>query len=416
LSKFGILDVIDSNITVKALRFKIDFLVKSLVAGKSNFVNQSAETPSEINKSKEKIENNNGLIWRPPLDSEDDIWLIKNPSSDCKKVLGKWLIKLMGPSPYVGQWLEVEGKNQLWRFEFKEKKDLFSFNVGMWFFQGTHKPEFAWKVNRWIITGDYFELAFKTPHAFLSRLRFNGKEILITQNSEFAKSRENDIISSFDKNFVFAQDKLKNSVLEGRTEGEMDLSGDLKGSGATDYLAGNLKGEINQNLQSAEKEKYPHFMTGKAIESKAGNNSLSSEPFHQATLLDLKNDQRSIQTHYKSKLNSSKNHSSENGLGSHKSIDAQSSKKNFLGKSQDTVDKTQQRSASGMPSLAVSRRGLDLLLLWHSQSSTLLLPRAWLEPSKLLMSPRLMLKLRSTLTQIGKRKGKKKRRRTRKRK
>ncbi|MCM2349978.1 MAG: hypothetical protein NDI69_08145 [Bacteriovoracaceae bacterium] len=209
INKLGIQDLIEPSISAKGLKFKIDYWMKSLKVQAKNIPSVTAP------------------IWAQPLELEDDIWILKN-DNDCKKVLNKWLVRLLGPGTAAGQWVEL--KASLWRFDFKdEEKERYVGGQGAWFFYGENKPEFVWKENTWIMTGENFELYFKTEDQSFSRLHCKNRNLTICKNSLFAKTKESMILESFNKELVFKQEAQKLQELEGKN--------------STDHLDGNLSGD-----------------------------------------------------------------------------------------------------------------------------------------------------------------------------
>lgn len=258
IAKLGILDLVEPSINTKALKFKLDFWMKSLNAqakANSSKMGDKVVKNGEGNKNGDKKPDPSAPIWTDPLDLEDDIWITKE--SECKKILGKWLLRVVGPSPYVGTWVEL--KPGLWRYDLKEaEKEMFVPNEGSWYFAGDQKPDFVWKENTWLISGENFDLFFKNSKQIYSRLKSKEKVLTVCKNSLFAKTKEQVINESFDKEMIFKKeaenlddlegknktDQLQNGQLQGKGKtDEVDLSA-LEGKGKTDQLdVGNLEGK-----------------------------------------------------------------------------------------------------------------------------------------------------------------------------
>lgn len=285
IAKLGIQDSIEPGINTKALKFKLDFWMKSLNVQIRNNANAAAlktVKAAESNKAAvKKISESSALSWLEPLELENDIWILKH-ENDCKKVLSKWLIRLMGPSPYVGQWVEV--KNSHWRFDFKEsEKELFISGNGSWFFHGEQRPEFIWKENTWLITGDNFELYFKDESQIVSRLKSKDKNLTICKNSVFAKTKESLIMDSFDKELVFKREAENLEDLEGKNKTDKIDSGPLSGkNNPSENIDGNLSGKTEgeaaltkeNHVQKSETEKKSSHWGGKN-----SNNNVEDEDF-----------------------------------------------------------------------------------------------------------------------------------------
>lgn len=259
IAKLGIQDQLEPAINTKALKFKLDFWMKSLNAQIRNHPSaaQKAVKTAETNKQAEnkKLEDTQTPVWLEPLDLEDDVWILKNPN-DCKKVLNRWLVRMMGPSPYVGQWVDV--KPNIWRFDIKEsEKELYTPNPGAWFFVGDQKPDFIWKENLWLMTGDSFELLYKSGDQTSSRLKCKDKLISICKNSLFAKTKEHVIIESFDKELVFKKEAQNLEDMEGKNKTDQINNANLQGKNKTPAdRSGNLSGKTegekaiqNSNLE-----------------------------------------------------------------------------------------------------------------------------------------------------------------------
>lgn len=284
ISKLGILDVVDPSTNTKALKFKLDFWMKSLsaqVKQNPSLLSQKV-VKSQESQDKEKSEAQTP-VWTDPLELEDDIWILK-ADSDCKRILGKWLIRLMGPGPYVGQWFEL--KPNLWRFDLKaSEKDMFVPNQGAWYFSGDQKPDFVWKENCWLMTGDSFDLFFKSDNKIYSRLKSKDKALTIAKNSLYARTKEQVIQESFDKDLVFKKEAITIDDLEG--EGKSDsLSGRLEGKNKTDTLEiGNLEG----------KNKTPAERSGNLKGKLESQDSITHDD------LDLKADNKKEKTYWNGK-------------------------------------------------------------------------------------------------------------------
>ena len=209
ISKLGIQDQIEPRINSKGLKFKIDFWMKSLRA-------QERALPQST-----------GPTWLEPLTLEDDIWILRS-ELDCKKILNRWLIKLTGPGPVVAQWNEI--KSNLWRFDFKEnEKEMYIGGKGSWYFSGESKPDFVWKENSWLITGDNFELFYKDEDQIASRLLCRNKLLKICKNSLYAKTKEPLILEQLEREMVFKK--------------EAQNLNDMEGKGSTNYVDNKLAGE-----------------------------------------------------------------------------------------------------------------------------------------------------------------------------
>jgi hypothetical protein len=235
VAKLGILDLIDPKIPTKALRYKIDYMMKSVSAQVKKKESAVAETVKklETKSNADKKLASNSPVWTDPLKCEDDIWIIRN-ETDCKKILSRWLVKLSGPSPYVAGWVETNTRGT-WKFEFKTTPSIFETGAGAWYFQGDQKPDFIWSENSWAFTGNGFELFFKSDSAKISRMTLEGSQFTVARTSDSAMKRDKDIQDSFDKNLVF-KNGLQGNADKDSFEKEEDEFGNLEGKGKTDTI------------------------------------------------------------------------------------------------------------------------------------------------------------------------------------
>ena len=325
VGKLGILDIVEPSTNTKGLRFKMDFWMKSLKGQMKNTAqDDSVKSIKKDNKDSnaDKAAAESMINWGQPVDCEDDIWILKK-EIDCKRVLSKWMVKLMGPSPYVGQWTEI--KPRVWRFDLKPvSKPDFVTGSGSWFFAGDQKPDFIWKENLWLFTGDDFELVYQDSTDRYTRMKLKNKTMTIAKNSEFAKFKEKHVIESFDKELTFKKeglgpdskdsfedgtDKFKNLSGKGKTDhmGGGPLSGETDG---TDKLNGGpLKGK--NSFQEEELEDFDSPLSGEIREGKLldeklsrdeeakGPYSVSKDKVREGKLLDMENDHTEHETKYR---------------------------------------------------------------------------------------------------------------------
>jgi len=267
ITKLGVKEIIESHITAKALRFKIDLILKSMVMNSQKEI-QNAIKKTDDKKGDVKKPPGSQVEWLPALDCENDIWLIKNETADCKKILGRWMIRLVGPGPYAGQWTEVSNKNKIWSFDLKpENKDVFLPEEGSWYFSGEQKPDFVWKDNIWLITGSDFELYHLDQNKIKkTRLQLKGTVLSITKNSPYSLAKELYVTESFDKELVVKKEKKDETIetlendnviqthLEGKSETEILDQNNLSGKNQApadsfDPLRGNIQ-EKEEDLLS----------------------------------------------------------------------------------------------------------------------------------------------------------------------
>ncbi len=252
IQKIGSIEILEPSVNVKALRFKMDFWMKAM-RGQAKKLGAMNQKTLEQATAVEGAADSKVVRMLPPLECESDIWILSR-ESDCKKIISRWMVKLMGPGPYVGSWNDVPGKSNVWAFQIKKSfQDMFISGTGTWFFKGDQKPEFNWQENRWMFTGENLELFFHDSKEY-SRLKIENRGLTLTGNSLFAKTKESLITDSFNKEFVFKNEaeSIKGQSLEFENEG--DLGGNIQGKvkDKSDAGKGYLEGKIKDQEASTK--------------------------------------------------------------------------------------------------------------------------------------------------------------------
>ncbi|MES2528788.1 MAG: hypothetical protein V4598_17010 [Bdellovibrionota bacterium] len=252
INKIGSIEILEPSVNVKALRFKMDFWMKAM-RGQAKKLGAMSQKTLEQTTALEGAADSKTVKILPPLDCESDIWILSR-ETDCKKIISRWMVKLMGPSPYVATWNDVPGKPNVWAFQIKKSfQDMFISGEGTWFFKGDQKPEFNWQENRWMFTGENLELFFHDTKEY-SRLKIENRGLTLTGNSLFAKTKESLITDSFNKDLVFKNEAelLKGQSLDFENEG--DLGGNIQGKVKEKSEAGKgyLEGKIKDQEVSAK--------------------------------------------------------------------------------------------------------------------------------------------------------------------
>lgn len=210
--KLGCQEVLDPSLKSKPLKFKMDFWKKALAVGVNKRLQEQNKTVKDTKTEKEAAQKEVPQIkWGESLKVVDDMWITKAPQ-DTKRILNRWMIKIMGPSPFVAQWVEVDGQKGLWQFVFKDGiREDFQMADGDWFFRGEQKPDFVWKENIWLISGQKFQLFYQEDETVVARFRTHQENLEITKNSNYALSREKIIIESFDQEVMVKKGLADNS-------------------------------------------------------------------------------------------------------------------------------------------------------------------------------------------------------------
>lgn len=240
LMKLGCQEVMEPTMRDKALKFKIDFWKKSLSVGQKKEAEIKLTLKDKQSEGSDKAKQDvNPITWVDALKSVDDMWLIKSPQ-DVKKILTRWMIKVMGPSPFVAQWTEIPGQRGVWKFTFKEGiRDTFHSADGDWIFKGDQKPEFVWKENLWMISGTNFQLYYQDETGVLPRFRVSPTTVEVCKNSSYALSRERSIVESFDQEILI---KKGLKIDDTKTQIEEDKKGD-------GLLTQDISGQENQSTK-----------------------------------------------------------------------------------------------------------------------------------------------------------------------
>lgn len=308
LQKSGASEVIDPDINLKTIRYKVDVWQKSLKSQKVKTFSASAEPPKEIvieqktsepapkkveteastetQSSKEaqppssKTKNDRTRMITPPsIDIEEDIWILKN-SDDCKLIIKKWFVRLLGPGPNIVKWEKVPTPNAS-RPMFKlvprdnenSLNEHFFFPEGAWYFYGT-KPEFDWKLKGWNFTGEFINLFYRKGEVNTERLALTNEGLKVPENSSKALSIEHHIMAT-----ILTEEgqevKSDSTPLDGHYQGDINEDGELqeghlKGktdgtdNESTENLTGDIKTEklANENLkgkQGKEQDQKGHW-------------------------------------------------------------------------------------------------------------------------------------------------------------
>lgn len=253
--KLGCQEVLDPNLKAKPLKFKMDFWKKALAVGMNKSLGEQNRTVKDSKNVKDAGKKEAPQIkWGEPLKVVDDMWITKSPQ-DTKRVLNRWMIKLMGPSPFVAQWVEVSGQKGLWQFVFKDGiREDFHMSDGDWFFRGEQKPEFVWKENLWLVSGQKIQLFYQEDETVVARFRTNQESLEISKNSSYALSREKAIVETFDQEVLVKKgmaDNSKTSVDADQKISDGKLTEDIDGN---DKLEGHLKGKNSKEKAIEDKE------------------------------------------------------------------------------------------------------------------------------------------------------------------
>jgi hypothetical protein len=255
LKKSGVDDFFDLFINPKSFSFKLDFWFKTLrkknISLNSNdssavHVGSGARGGNGEDPKRKRYE----VVVVPALDLENDIWLCVDPA-DCKNILRRWLVKLVGPSPYTGKWeqdnLKKNRNVSVWKFIFeKEHKLLFIEGQGHWCSEGT-KPDYDWNENKWIFSGAAPSLFWEGETAdYDYKFQYNNGALHLAANSMFAETKKDSIHSTFDKDFQFGGEQAQAETAESVKGSTESISSNMRGeSSSSAEELGHLEGSID---------------------------------------------------------------------------------------------------------------------------------------------------------------------------
>jgi hypothetical protein len=283
LAKYGCVDILEPDTKAKTLTFKMDFWSKPILAilDKIEKENELKMKKSEAAESEKPQKEKEDFKYEGTLELQSDFWIVKH-KNDCKKVLRRWLLRLLGPSPFIGSWVELEpqpgDKLPTWKYALKDSKNTdFIKDEGAWFFYGS-KPEFDWKINRWSFSSDLPHLYFYTRDGVVhSRFKFENGQVVIKENSQFALLREEMILETCDAKYNFdseKEEKEESESLEGdnNTDEFNNLSGRLDGEDQSD------SDDVNK-ASTYQEEALGGNMSGKSSTDNLGGGPLSGKSF-----------------------------------------------------------------------------------------------------------------------------------------
>lgn len=242
LLKLGAQEVLSSGVALKPLSYKLKFLLKSLssMAKKEEAENKIKKPKGAAsNQSNNQVDTKKGEVKiKPALMTQDDTWIINLPGH-VKNLLGRWSVKFVGPSPFVGQWNKLQKQDRTWRFDFKDHiKDRFIQGEGAWYFKGDQKPEFIWKENVWLVSGKKVQLFYHHDEESYIRFRTNAKIAEVTENSEAALSKKKAIEESFEQEVLVKKEQENESSTEINEDNVKDLHGKSKTNSTSNRLSG----------------------------------------------------------------------------------------------------------------------------------------------------------------------------------
>lgn len=248
LAKHGCVDTLDPILKAKTVTYKIDMWATPILNSLGDIERQEAlkKKHKEAMLAKRAAikaakDSRKDFIFTSPLDLASDFWILKQ-KNDCKKVLNKFLIRMLGPSSIAGEWVELARQPgeayPTWKYVEKEESGFrFLKDDGTWFFYGT-KPEFDWKVNRWVFSGTEMHLFFyyKDGRNF-SRFKTESHQVIFAENSQFGFNQESFILETCDPKYNIDVEKIPEDQKSNINNSD-EVASDLVGHSKTDDING----------------------------------------------------------------------------------------------------------------------------------------------------------------------------------
>ena len=193
LGALGCSEIIAEPIAARVLSFKIDHHLKLVSPVKKA---EDSAPPKATTKIEPKVVTRFGDIQRqpkvqmvPPVPLESDCWI--NEGFGARVIGGKWVIKLVGPSPVAGKWLalpqtETSGE-LLWQWTPHDpERDPYIKEEGSWIFRG-NLPKF--QEDSWTFIAKRPDLSFfYSGENYGSKISVDqsGLNLNLAQNSKAA--------------------------------------------------------------------------------------------------------------------------------------------------------------------------------------------------------------------------------------
>jgi hypothetical protein len=210
LTSLGCAEVLGFEVTGKAFLHKLQRHLKLVRAPSSSNTNGAGKISATASAAKGNGSANDELNaasktvikMTEPLPHSEDYWLFRTPP-DAKRIMGRWLVELVGPGPAIGEWLAVATKQKekgasTFEWRPRQKDGPFSTPNGSWIFVG-RQVDFVWRNDRWRFVGDTVSLTFRRGEEIVAKRFFSdGTDVFhIATNSELAKARLKEIEATF---------------------------------------------------------------------------------------------------------------------------------------------------------------------------------------------------------------------------
>lgn len=208
--KYGCREFVKEPVTFKSISFKFKKILSTLEAKLKKRDSKEIELKRGQANNKNASYGDNekkkaAFKWIDTPNFESDCWLFD--ALDPRWVMGKWMVRVRGPSPSIGKWIFVEEKEKrksdqlLWRWEFRDPAEGNQFTkvAGSWFMRG-RKPDFIGE--QWVFVSSLLEMRFLDAEQkvlFSKVTTTKGNDIEVAKDTPYAKSLTEAIIESMNK-------------------------------------------------------------------------------------------------------------------------------------------------------------------------------------------------------------------------
>lgn len=137
----------------------------------------------------------------PALVLESDFWLTLHGGA--RKIGDRWTVRLTGPAPSAGRWIEIDAiapGSRSWQWTpLDPSKDVFIKEQGAWIFTGTRAPEYQGDL--WWFTGREPALEFYYEgESYGAKFRVDESDtLMVAKDSEYAQGAITAIVASRDR-------------------------------------------------------------------------------------------------------------------------------------------------------------------------------------------------------------------------
>lgn len=194
LKNLGCSEALDFQSSAKAVLLKIQRNIKlarssqAMVAGSAKAKGRTDDSVDDDEGPKTRLDMVEALTHTA------DYWIMRN-KPDAKRIMGRWLVEMIGPGPAAGEWIQIpqkEATKGVYAFEWKPRdpQGVYATPTGRWVYLGRN-VEFDWRVNRWRLVGNRVSLTFQEGDQVVAKRFFteNDDVIKIAANSALAKSK-----------------------------------------------------------------------------------------------------------------------------------------------------------------------------------------------------------------------------------